>query len=531
MPPDPGAYAGGAPTYDNVSTDAPGTTVSSVDVFYNDLAPYGSWYNDPTYGWVFAPNDQSYVPYSNGYWTNTNYGFTWVSGDPFGWATDHYGHWVWANRWIWVPNTVWGPAWVQWREGPGYVGWAPAVDGAGSYVPDNQWRFVAARNLLAPDVRRYYFTGNLGTYMRSTAPVNRFYRHGNDVWVAGPHDDWLRSNRVDARRQPLGLQQMGRYTDAQRWEAQRRAQQRQSEWDARRAQAQNRQGWQQQQQRQAEDQRRMQEQQQRQMQQQQRQMDEQRRRDDEARRRADEEQRRQAEIQARQQQEQMRRQADDQRRMQEQQQRQADEQRRMQEQQQRQFQQQEQQRQAEEQRRMQEQQRRQADDQRRQQDEQRRQQQAQDEARRSSSNSSSSSSSGRRSAPAVTSARQDDQRRQQQQQQQQADDQRRQDDQRKRQDDDQRRRVAEEQRKPDDHGHGTTTTRTAALTSGATTTTGTVTRAGPIPSPVRGGGSGRGQTLRAAAPAALSTTEGRRRGRARRGAVLEEGRSVARVFY
>src|SRR5882757_3342148 len=43
-PPDPGAYAGGAPTYDNVYADAPGATVSSVDVFYNDLAPYGSWY-------------------------------------------------------------------------------------------------------------------------------------------------------------------------------------------------------------------------------------------------------------------------------------------------------------------------------------------------------------------------------------------------------------------------------------------------------------------------------------------------------
>ena len=127
MPPDPGAYAGSAPTYDNVYADAPGSTVSSVDVFYNDLAPYGSWYNDPTNGWVFAPADGSYVPYTNGHWADTDYGFTWVSSDPFGWATDHYGRWVWANRWIWLPSTVWGPAWVQWREGPGYVGWAPAV--------------------------------------------------------------------------------------------------------------------------------------------------------------------------------------------------------------------------------------------------------------------------------------------------------------------------------------------------------------------------------------------------------------------
>src|SRR5262249_44023310 len=27
--------------------------------------------------------------------------------------------------WIWVPRTEWAPAWVAWRSGAGYVGWAP----------------------------------------------------------------------------------------------------------------------------------------------------------------------------------------------------------------------------------------------------------------------------------------------------------------------------------------------------------------------------------------------------------------------
>ena len=142
-------YSG--PTYDTVNVSVAGSDVPSVDVFYNDLAPYGSWYNDPTYGWVFAPPSPSYVPYSNGHWAYTDYGYTWLSADPFGWATDHYGRWVWANRWVWRPDTTWGPAWVQWREGDGYVGWAPAGYTDDAYVPDDR---VALRRRGQPVLAR-----------------------------------------------------------------------------------------------------------------------------------------------------------------------------------------------------------------------------------------------------------------------------------------------------------------------------------------------------------------------------------------
>src|SRR5262245_56818697 len=107
-PPAP-VYSG--PIYDDVSVDVAGSNVPSIDVFYNDLAPYGSWYEDPTYGWVFAPPSPTYTPYSNGRWVYTDYGYTWVSADPFGWATVHYGRWVWANRWVWRPDPNWGLCW------------------------------------------------------------------------------------------------------------------------------------------------------------------------------------------------------------------------------------------------------------------------------------------------------------------------------------------------------------------------------------------------------------------------------------
>src|SRR4051812_39560637 len=62
-PPSQPSYSGpsyGGPTYDDVKVDVAGSNVPSIDVFYNDLAPYGSWYNDSTYGWVFAPSSPSY---------------------------------------------------------------------------------------------------------------------------------------------------------------------------------------------------------------------------------------------------------------------------------------------------------------------------------------------------------------------------------------------------------------------------------------------------------------------------------------
>src|SRR5512144_2632364 len=80
-PPPPATYSD--PTYSDLNVDVDGNDVPSVDVFYDQLAPHGTWYDDPTYGWVFAPGDASYVPYTNGRWTSTEYGFTWVSSDPF----------------------------------------------------------------------------------------------------------------------------------------------------------------------------------------------------------------------------------------------------------------------------------------------------------------------------------------------------------------------------------------------------------------------------------------------------------------
>jgi len=103
---------------------------ASIDFFYNNLSG-GSWVEVGSYGYCWQPDlavsDSSWRPYADGYWAYTDLGWTWVSYEDFGWATYHYGRWIRLADlgWVWVPGYRWGPAWVSWRYGGNYVGWAP----------------------------------------------------------------------------------------------------------------------------------------------------------------------------------------------------------------------------------------------------------------------------------------------------------------------------------------------------------------------------------------------------------------------
>jgi len=102
----------------------------SVNFFYDNLNG-GNWFEVGNYGYCWQPdvavNDSAWRPYADGYWAYTDEGWTWVSYEDFGWATYHYGRWVKLADygWVWKPGYEWGPAWVSWRTGGNYIGWAP----------------------------------------------------------------------------------------------------------------------------------------------------------------------------------------------------------------------------------------------------------------------------------------------------------------------------------------------------------------------------------------------------------------------
>src|SRR5207248_814128 len=108
-----------------------GAPTGGYSTFYTKLEPYGAWLETSDYGYVWQPrqaeSSRSWRPYTTGRWVYTDAGWTWISEEPFGWATYHYGRWTRLGGvgWVWVPGNQWAPAWVSWRKSNDYVGWAP----------------------------------------------------------------------------------------------------------------------------------------------------------------------------------------------------------------------------------------------------------------------------------------------------------------------------------------------------------------------------------------------------------------------
>src|SRR4051794_3956025 len=88
-----------------------GRAAGGPGVFCDNPAPYGNWIQRPNYGWVWAPTAVStaWRPYENGHWVWTDQGWTWITVEPYGWATYHYGRWYQDPQigWAWVPGNDW----------------------------------------------------------------------------------------------------------------------------------------------------------------------------------------------------------------------------------------------------------------------------------------------------------------------------------------------------------------------------------------------------------------------------------------
>ena len=163
-PPPPPRYTEGNIDYDVAYDDSVAQTYDdgydpqAAAQFDDTLSPYGTWVDDDVYGRVWQPAadvvGDDFSPYATaGHWSQTEYGWTWISDWDWGWAAFHYGRWlVVAERgWCWMPGTLWGPAWVSWRAGGGYVAWAPLAPrrmSVGSPLgPGSPWRFASAADL------------------------------------------------------------------------------------------------------------------------------------------------------------------------------------------------------------------------------------------------------------------------------------------------------------------------------------------------------------------------------------------------
>lgn len=183
----------------------------TVEFFYDTLTPYGSWTEVGNYGYCWQPrvaaSNVSWRPYSDGYWAYTDVGWTWISYEDFGWATYHYGRWVRLRDrgWFWVPGHEWGPAWVSWRFGGNYVGWAPLPmrESGGEVVYEGRpvygevdvdydigpqyYNFIDVRYIGEPLLRERIFEPSQNVvYIERTVNVTNITYNNSQIYNYGP---------------------------------------------------------------------------------------------------------------------------------------------------------------------------------------------------------------------------------------------------------------------------------------------------------------------------------------------------------
>lgn len=163
--------------------------------FDEALSPYGEWTDvDGTRVWRPSANvvGEDFQPYAtNGQWLSSDYGWYFQSDYPWGWAPFHYGRWALdaTYGWVWVPGTVWAPAWVDWRLGGGYIGWAPLPPIGWSVVVQPwrpYWVFVSAAHFTGNFWAHRLPFENIHEAYNATAPVHQAVAFGGARWFAGP---------------------------------------------------------------------------------------------------------------------------------------------------------------------------------------------------------------------------------------------------------------------------------------------------------------------------------------------------------
>lgn len=164
---------------------APANLPVQVNVFYQQLQPYGTWMQVAEHGWCWQPTvvvgSPAWQPYADrGRWLYTDCGWYWQSDYAWGWAPFHYGRWVSHARsgWLWVPDTTWGPAWVVWRSSSSHCGWAPLPPSA---------VFVAGGGFRVGSVRvGLNFDFGLPRHHYTFIPFNRFCDRNPHYYALAP---------------------------------------------------------------------------------------------------------------------------------------------------------------------------------------------------------------------------------------------------------------------------------------------------------------------------------------------------------
>jgi hypothetical protein len=190
-------------------------------VFYDALIDYGDWVLIEPYGFVFRPRVawNQWQPFEDGFWAPTDaYGWVWISAEPFGWATYHYGQWLFDRfqGWVWIPGIEWMPGSVTWLASGDYVGWGPltAHSSFNDAAPAASTHWAPLSQLGSTDLRtRMVPADRLGAAVQNAQPIRNVARMGGVTIELGPSIEsveQLRGPLVRARIEDLVPVDLGR---------------------------------------------------------------------------------------------------------------------------------------------------------------------------------------------------------------------------------------------------------------------------------------------------------------------------------
>jgi len=146
--------------------------------------------------------EANWRPYARGRWICSDRGWTWLSEEPFGWATYHYGRWALlrGRGWVWVPGSQWAPSWVSWRENANYIGWAPLPPETLAYrgqgwsagvdvqfnIGPSWFNFVGIKDFGSPIYRRCLPLAENRVIVANTTNITNIYIENKQVICGGP---------------------------------------------------------------------------------------------------------------------------------------------------------------------------------------------------------------------------------------------------------------------------------------------------------------------------------------------------------
>ncbi len=164
------------------------------------LEENGRWERVPYDGaerWFWRPTTVAvgWSPFTVGRWTDWHGEQTWIPAEPFGYATHHYGNWIYVgNYWYWAPPVAsvrigfplldvgffWWPGRVSWIHSGSYIGWVPLAPHE-TYYSRRPWG--GPRTVVVTDVTATRININIGSYayINRAVIVNRsnFFRRNS----------------------------------------------------------------------------------------------------------------------------------------------------------------------------------------------------------------------------------------------------------------------------------------------------------------------------------------------------------------